>query len=308
MSDYKWSKTPLLGQDNNSLVMLLALNGIVFIIITFIRLVYTLGYDSNIIAEGFFQNQILNWFQLPATFEKLITRPWTLVIYMFTHYKVWHLVGNMLWLFGFGFILQDLAGNNKLIPVYLYGGFLGGIVFLLSINFLPFLYTQLPNIPPFIGAGAALMAVAVATTALAPDYRIFPMLNGGIPLWILTVLFVAFDFASVASQNGGVALAHITGGLAGFIYIKQLQRGRDGGQWMYQFVDWLNNLFNPEKKGGKNAIKNKQFYEKGKQPFKKIPNVTQRQVDELLDKINQQGYHMLTDEEKAFLRRVKDEL
>ena len=59
-----------------------------------------------------------------------------------------------------------------------------------------------------IGGGAAVMAIAVATSTLAPDYRIFPFINGGIPLWIVTVIFVAIDFASVSGNNGAIALAH----------------------------------------------------------------------------------------------------
>src|SRR5690242_20184702 len=38
-------------------------------------------------------------------------------------------------------------------------------------------------------------------STLAPDYRIFRMLNGGIPLWVLTVLFVVIDFAALGTQD-----------------------------------------------------------------------------------------------------------
>jgi hypothetical protein len=35
--------------------------------------------------------------------------------------------------------------------------------------------------------------------------------------------------------------------------------------------------------------------------------VTQQRIDEILDKINQQGYRFLTDEEKDILKRAADE-
>jgi hypothetical protein len=79
---------------------------------------------------------------------------------------------------GFGYILQDLSGNRKLLPLYLYGGFFGALVYLLSANTLPYLQTTVTNGGFMIGGGAAVMAIAVATTTLAPDYRIFPLISG----------------------------------------------------------------------------------------------------------------------------------
>jgi len=35
--------------------------------------------------------------------------------------------------------------------------------------------------------------------------------------------------------------------------------------------------------------------------------VTQQRIDEILDKINQKGYHFLTDEEKELLKRASEE-
>ena len=107
---------------------------------------------------------------------------------MFTHEGVWQLIGTLLWLWGFGYILQDLTGNSKLIPVYIYGGLAGAILFILTSNLIPQYYAVANEAMPLIGGGAAVMAVALATTTLAPGYRIFPMLNGGIPLWVLTLI------------------------------------------------------------------------------------------------------------------------
>ena len=64
------------------------------------------------------------------------------------------------------------------------------------------------------------MAIAVATTTLAPTYRLLPMLNGGIPLWVLTLIFIAFDYATIASANAGTAIAHLAGAATGFVFIQ----------------------------------------------------------------------------------------
>ncbi|MES2372011.1 MAG: rhomboid family intramembrane serine protease [Bacteroidota bacterium] len=300
---YKTNRSILLGQDNNALVLLFAVNGLLFVMLNFLKIIYQLSE----IPEVDFNRQLLNWFTLPASAETLATRPWTLLTYMFTHYSIWHLISSCLWLWCFGYILQDLTGNNKLIPVYLYGGFVGGIVFVLMNNLVPGLEKNLALTIPMLGAGSAIMAVAIATTTLAPDYRIFPMIGGGIPLWVLTLIFVAIDFATVAGGNAGISASHLAAGAIGFFFVRQLRRGNDWAAWMNQFVDWLDDLFRPEKKHTKQSAKDKLFYQAGKKPYEKISNVTQQRLDAILDKINQKGYQFLTDDEKAFLKKASDE-
>lgn len=293
----------MLGQDGNSLILLLAIITIVFCIFKFIYVVFHLG-GLNVSA---YRPLVFDWFALPADPEKIMYRPWTIITYMFMHDRVFHLLGNLLWLWAFGYILQDLAGNRKLIPIFLYGGFAGALVFVLSYNIFPRLVEEMP-VTTLEGASAGVMAVAIATTALAPDYRIFPMINGGIPLWVLTIIFVIIDFASIPGTNGGGHIAHLAGAAMGFIIILRLRKGSDWTNWINVFFDWVQNLFNPEKKSWKKTAKKDLYYNaRGTQPFKKIPNITQRRVDEILDKINQQGYRFLTEEEKDILKRAAEE-
>jgi len=82
----------------------------------------------------------------------------------------------------------------------------------------------------------------------------------------------------------------------------------DGSVWMNNLYDWFMNLFSPNKKQTSvRSIKEKVFYNVGnKNPYKKVSTVTQQRVDEILDKINQQGYHFLTDEEKDILKRAAE--
>ena len=298
-----YQKKMALGQDGNSLVSLIVVNAVIFVILKFIFLVYTL---NSLKPDDYFPH-IFNWLALPASPDKLSTRPWTVLTYMFSDQHVPRFIGNMIWLWGFGYILQDLTGNRKPAPIYLYGGLAGALVFVLSYLILPRLHAQAPD-TFFAGAGPAVMAVAIATTTVAPDYRIFPMINGGIPLWVLTIIYLLISFSGIGHGDMGVYLAYLAGAGAGFLFIFQMKRGRDGGAWMNAAFDWFINLFNPEK-GKKSRSPKDQFYYKvsGTQPFKKIPNVTQQRIDEILDKINQQGYRFLSDEEKEILKRAADE-
>ena len=148
----------------------------------------------------------------------------------------------------------------------------------------------------------------MATTMLAPGYRFFQQLNGGIPIWVLTLAYIIIDFAGVASMGAAHSISHLAGAGAGFMFVYLLRKDMDGSIWMLKFYDWLMNIFNPDKKSEGMGVKEKIFYKsEGRKPFSKTSNVTQQRVDEILDKINQKGYHFLTDEEKGILKRAANE-
>lgn len=293
----------LLGQSNNSLVMLFAINAVLFAILKFIFFIYQ-ATDLNPAA---FKSNIFNWFILPADISKLGSRPWTVLTHMFVHEDVWAVLPAMFWLWVFGYVLQDLTGNKRLIPIYIYGGLAGAIIYVSTYNLVPRLQPALPAAALF-GSNAAIMAVAIATTTVKPDYRFFPMINGGIPLWIVSFAFVIVDILSINADDPAKYLAHIAGAAIGFIFIYQLRKGRDWSVWMNDLFDWFNNLFNPDKNAKAKNIRDEFFYKvHGAHPYKRIPNVTQKRIDEILDKINTEGYHLLTDEEKDILRRASSE-
>ena len=293
----------MLGQEGNSLTTLLIINIVAFVILNFVKIVYLLTGDT----EAAFIQEELNWFTLPANPAILATRPWTLLTYMFTHYSIWLLISNLLWLWCFGYILQDLTGNKKLIPIYLYGGLAGGIFFMLTISAFPGLRANIANVAPMMGAGPATIALAISTAVISPKYKIFPLINGGIPLWILSAIFVVIHFTTSGISHPGFAAADVAGGLMGFVFVWQMKKGNDWSDWMINLVNWVNDLFNPEKKHRKSVEKQRLYYKSTQQPFQKTPHVTQQRIDDLLDKINQKGYNFLSDEEKDFLKKASKE-
>ena len=291
-----------LGADGNALMILISINAIFFITVWFIQIIYYIIQST----PGSFESNILPLFIMPAKLSALAQKPWTVFTYMFTHIGVINVITNMLWLWAFGSILQSIAGNRKLIPVYIYGGIAGAVAFVAANYLLPSLNSAI-NFSLLQGANAATMAIAVATTALAPDYRFFKMLNGGIPIWVLTLLYVIIDFAGVSGASAAYNISHLAGAFIGFMFVFSLRRGSDWSIWMNDLYDWLINIFNPDKKvlQKKRRIKEKVFYKTGNQkPFIKRSNITQQRIDEILDKINQKGYHLLTEEEKNILKRA----
>ncbi|MES2848754.1 MAG: rhomboid family intramembrane serine protease [Bacteroidota bacterium] len=302
--DYKQPRRRFtLGDDNNALVALVTINIAVYILLLVIEVIYGNMQGS----KTAFAAEVLPWFQLPANLSSLVTRPWTLLTAMFTHISIWNMLGNMLWLWTFGFILQGLSGNKRLIPVYIYGGLAGAVVFIIAVNLLPG-SRQYSNVFWLYGANASNIALAAAATMLAPDYRFFRNIGGGIPIWVLTTIFIIIDFAAAVRTGTPFCLAHLAGAGAGFIFVYFVRKGKDGSVWMNNFYYWCMNVFNPKKKHANRAVKEKVFYNTGeRKPYRKSSNVTQQRIDEILDKINQKGYHFLTDEEKNILKRAAEE-
>jgi membrane associated rhomboid family serine protease len=291
------------GEDSDAVMRLIAINVIVFVILKFIEIVFQLTPNADI---ALYKSQVLDWVGLPANLSTFITRPWVLLSHMIAQYSLWQLLGNMLFLWAFGFLLQDLVGNRHIVPLYVYGGLAGAVLFIASANLLPRFAAEINNFS-YLGASASVMAIAIAATVTAPDYRVFPMINGGIPLWIITLIYVIIDFAGLASSAFPHHLAHLGGAGIGYVYIKQIQKGNHPGEWMHQLYNWFINLFAPNEKPAKKTIKKEVFYNtKGQEPFSKKPNVTQQRVDGILDKISQQGYQSLTQEEKDILKKAAD--
>jgi membrane associated rhomboid family serine protease len=289
------------GADGNALMILVSINAILFITVWFLQIIYYMIQAK----EGSFETEMLPWFIMPAKLSSLAVKPWTLFTQMFMHLHVITILTNMIWLWAFGSIFQSLTGNRKIFPVYIYGGIAGAVAFIAANYLMPSLRAGVGSTWLF-GANASTMAIAVATTTLAPDFRFFKMLNGGIPIWVLTLLYIIIDFAGVATGSAAYNISHLAGALMGFMFVFSLRRGGDWSEWMNRSYDWFMDLFNPDKKvATQRKIKERVFYNTGNQkPFVKRSNITQQRIDEILDKINQKGYHLLTEEEKNILKRA----
>ncbi len=293
----------LLNDAGNALMNLVIINIVFFLILTFIQM----GYAVSDKPLTNFYNEVLQWFAMPASLRSFSERPWTIISYMFSDISVMRLVVNMIWLWGFGSIMQSVSGNDKIIPVYIYGAVLGGIVFVAANYAIPYLRPGISG-ASILGANTAVMAVAGAATALAPRYRFFEQLWGGVPIWVLLAVFVLIDIAGMPAQNTAFILAHLSAVGAGIGFVYLLRRGTDLSTWMHKFYNWFMNLFDPNSRGHDTSFKERVFYETGsRKPFSKSPNITQQRVDEILDKINQKGYQYLTEEEKGILKKAADD-
>lgn len=304
--DYRQKKNMRLGDDRNALVTLFAINGILFLLLLLIQVSYSASERTGLD----FYNEVLSRVALPQRFGDFIKQPWALLTYMFSHSGVSgtamiNFASSMLWLWAFGYLFQQLMGNGRLIPVYLYGGLLGGLLFMCSHLFI----SSLQDGNTFlIGANASILAIGTAATVTMPNYRFFQQLRGGIPLWVLMIAYLIIDLAGpLRMGNTGICIAHAGGALAGLLYVLLLRKGIDAGGWMHKVYDACMNLYQPHPRS-KDKVKEKIFYETGgRKPFTKTAHITQQRVDEILDKINRKGYGNLTKEEKDILRKASED-
>ena len=196
-------------------------------------IVYLLVKVSDTIGQVLFRTEEIglyanDYLHLTAYLPKLLIRFWTPFTYMFMHAGVFHILFNMLWLYWFGQIFEEFLGNKRTLGLYLMGGLAGAFLFVLSFNTLPFFtHNNAAVNSSLVGASAGVMAIMVATATLLPDYTISLILIGPVKLKWLVLFFIVIDFLGIAGPNGGGEIAHLGGGLIGFIYVKQLQKGLD---------------------------------------------------------------------------------
>lgn len=308
ISDRNYDTRLSFGTRMNPLVILIAISMIVFVVLAFFKAISYVRYGEGADIQSLFDKNILTWFAMSPVVKTAFTKFWTIITHAFVHVNFWQLLTSMLWLWCFGYIFIDLTGNRKLIPVFLYGSIAGAAGFLITASVLPSFQSQ-PDTHYFFGSGAGILAIAAASVAINPNYKLLPMLSGGISLWIIGVIYLVIDMATIPANNPALHVAHLSGALIGYLFVVVLRRGLDGSEWMNNLYDWFNNLFNPDTKVQQRAkIKTTSFYKSGITPFTKTTNLTQNRLDEILDKINTAGgYDKLTEEEKEFLRKASNE-
>ncbi len=254
-----------------------------------------------IIVARLFNGEVsgwVEWLELPATPARLLTRPWSVVTYMFVHLDLWHFLFNMLWLYWFGGLFLQFFSTKHLRGVYLLGGLLGALFFIGAYNLFPY-FRPLADYSCLLGASAAVLAVACAVAYREPEYRVNLLLLGTIRLKYLALAVVLLDLLMVTGQNGGGHIAHLGGALAGLWFAASLSKGRDVTAGLNRLLDLLTIRQTPRRP------KMKVYGTRGSRPADYDYNARRRaqndEVDRILDKLKKSGYESLTEEEKRSL-------
>jgi membrane associated rhomboid family serine protease len=284
-----WDDIKLTFRNGSNLTRLIYINIAVFVLLAITAGVGFLLSDQEISGKA------LDLFSVPASFHVLLARPWTLITYMFTHKDIWHILFNMLWLYWFGRIFLEYLDERKLVAVYLLGGIIGAMVYILAFNIFP-AFTGVVGESVAIGASASVMAIVIAIATYVPDYTVQLFLFGRIKIKYMALAIFILTSIMDFSVNSGGKLAHIGGAFFGYFYIINLRHGRDIGKGFNKIIDFFATIFKPRKKLKVTHKKVATEYE-----YNKIKTDHQKLINNILEKISKGGYDSLTKEEKETL-------
>jgi len=170
----------------------------------------------NIIAfiiQFMMPQSIVNYFMMPIGISHFITQPWSLMTAMFMHGGIMHILFNMFWLWQMGEILLKTINQKDFLKLYLYGGAAASLVVLL--------YGYLYNYENYmLGVSGAISVIIYSAIYTIPNQKV--NLFGIFKLKMKHIAWGLFvmNFFGLFGCNAGGNIAHISGSIIGYIYIK----------------------------------------------------------------------------------------
>ena len=156
----------------------------------------------------------------------------TLLMSMFMHGSLMHLLGNMLFLWIFGDNVEDDLAHGRYTVFYLLTGVIASLSHVVS----TFVFGDNPFIPS-LGASGAISGVMGGYLVLHPHRRVRVIMLRtltevpgyvAVGLWFVFQLISAFGVLGQGAQSGGgvAFMAHIGGFVAGVVLVKLFAAGR----------------------------------------------------------------------------------
>jgi membrane associated rhomboid family serine protease len=237
--------------------------------------------------------------------------PWQLITYQFLHANFSHIFFNMLALWMFGMEIENVWGSKKFLLFYLTAG-IGGAVF----QALASLILGVASAPT-IGASGSVYGVMIAFALLFPDRPVYIYFLLPIKSKYLIPGLIFIEIFAVGDPTGVAHLVHIGGALTALIFMmadknihftlkNMLKRG---GARTYDYNDSPRDYENPNRtywKPYEDDTPRQQY--RPSQPAEDAryrdvneEQITQADIDEILDKISKYGYQNLTTREKQIL-------
>jgi membrane associated rhomboid family serine protease len=278
------------------LVNLVAINVIVWFLLGIIQLAGFLTSPAGSGGDSFLLEQIVSWLGIPAFVPSLLSKPWTLLSYMFVHEGFMHIFFNMIWLFWFGKILLQFLPGNRIYYLYVLGGLSGALFFVVAYNIFPVFQSSLPQAIT-IGASASVLAIIVATAVLVPDYAVNLLFIGQIKIKYIALITIILDILMIRSGNAGGHFAHLGGAFFGFVFIIFTRKDVARRLGLLSLSKYFENIITRKKlrtvHTSAGPLTDEQYNQQ------RADN--QKRIDEILDKISRSGYATLSSEEKDIL-------
>ncbi len=195
--------------DRHMPLVLMTLNALCFIAV---RLSVALGGASAVEA-----------FALPADGGELLSRPWTLLLYMFTQWDFLHMAVNILWLWCWCRICESTAAcatmqsGRHIATAYLVGGFAGALSYLAASAL------GVDSGICLVGCSAAVIGLIAAGAVNAIHSKVNLLIFGCVRLILVAAVAIGLCLLGDLGGNLGTLLAHsggLVGGLAYGLWLK----------------------------------------------------------------------------------------
>lgn len=262
---------------------------IVFLSVTFVIL-HSIRTTNLIGGEGtaFFDEHIWRHLAMQASLKEWLHQPWTIFTYLMAEMSFMQMLGNMIWLWVFGMVIEDLKGQFHIIPIFIIGGMMGALFLLLAsaMNLVTANFYYGGSVP-------AVSAVVAATCFYKPKYPVWEIGSLRIEVWMLGIAFLLLIAATFASLSTGHAAMLFGGVLTGVVYNYGLTNIFDT---CTSFLKRLNGFTSNDK-----FIRADFRPKSSNQTSSSKKQSDEIELNRLLDKIGQHGMDSLTKKEKEVL-------
>jgi len=285
---------------------LLIINGVVFFF-------QVIGENINV-GDGFRLSDILTKYfaliplsgvnipsNLGTVFEQWTFLPWQLITYQFMHGSFSHILFNLFALWMFGMEIENLWGSKKFLYFYLICGTVAGLFQLLIAPLIGM------GTGPTIGASGAIFGILIAFGMLFPDRRIYLYFLIPVRAKYLIGFLIILNILWLNDPSNVAYLAHLGGAFAGFLFIMfdktidapfkrtimNFRSGSSGSSFSNSFSNFTDRF-----KTKSSNIEDARYYDIDS---KEKEEVSQAEIDRILDKISQSGYQNLSEREKKIL-------
>jgi membrane associated rhomboid family serine protease len=177
--------------------------------------------QASMIEFGLIPGVFNDYFALPSEYYD-VPDAFTLVTYSFLHGDLWHLAGNMVFLWVFGDNVEDAMGHARFLAFYVLCAVGAGYAYVLS---------DPTSDSPVLGASGAVAGVVAAYFLLHPFQKVWVLAFGRIPLrlsalWILGawILFQVYGVVFAGPDDQVAWWTHVGGLISGAILVLVLRR------------------------------------------------------------------------------------
>lgn len=269
---------------------LIIYNVIVFALIQLVNGIISLTSSEELLVLGL-SDKI---FTLDTNIIGFIQKPWGILTSIFSHFSLWHLLFNLLFLYFSGQMFEQLFDKRRLWQTYIYGGITGGLLEILAHYLFPSFQSSEHVV---VGASGSIMAIFTALAFHSPNIKV--SLFGILPvrIYFIAIFFLLNDLIGISNPQDNVAhFAHLGGAIFGMISIQSLHSRNNILSRLSRLSDYVKNILdkNTPKNKSKNRFKTDEDYNLERKK-------RQEKTDAILDKISKSGYESLSKAEKDFL-------